>query len=295
MRKIGIVGSGALARAVSARLLEYGEPVLVWGPDEAGVRECEAAGAAVAATPAEVSSQAQFIIVAAADGPESEKWLTCDHGVMQGMCDGHTVIDMTTISPAQAHRIARACREAGGEYLDSPVSGGAQAARTGNLVMMIGGAEEAFDRALSVLRPLGRVIVRVGETGAGATAKLCNQVMCFVNLCGVCEGLTLGAKAGIDLTKLFGLLTAGAAQSWELDNMGPMILSRDFSTGYPVSTSQYDLALVLDAARELKAFLPATSIVHQLFHAVETEGLASGGSQSLIRALEKMSDVEVHG
>jgi 3-hydroxyisobutyrate dehydrogenase-like beta-hydroxyacid dehydrogenase len=295
MRKVGIVGSGALARAVSARLLEYGLPVLVWGPDEEGVGECVRAGAAVASTPAEVASQAQFIIVAAADGPESERWHLGDHGVIQGMCDGRVVVDMTTISPALAHRLSHACREAGGAFLDAPVSGGAPAARTGNLVVMVGGSETAYDMALPVLEPLGRIIVRVGETGSGAIAKLCSQVMCFVNLCGVCEGLALGAKAGIDLRKLFSITTSGAAQSWELDNMGPKILARDLATGYPVSTSQYDLSLVLDAARELKVFLPATSIVHQLYHAVEMGGQTGEASQALIRALETMSGVEVRG
>ncbi len=113
MRKVGIIGSGALAQAVAARLLEYGEFVLVWGPDEQGVAECVRAGAAPAMTPAEVASQSQLIIVTAADGPESERWLTGDHGVVQGMCDGHIVIDMTTVSPALAHKLARECEEAG--------------------------------------------------------------------------------------------------------------------------------------------------------------------------------------
>ncbi len=295
MRKVGIVGSGGLARAVNARLLEFAVPVLVWGPDEEGVAECVRAGAAVAATPAEVASRTEFIIVTAADGPQSEQWHMGDHGVVQGMSDGRTVIDMTTVSPALARKLARACEETGGAYLDAPVSGGAVAARTGNLVVMVGGPETAYDQALPVLEPLSRVVVRVGETGSGAVAKLCNQVMCFVNLCGVCEGFALGAKAGIDLRKLFGIVMAGAAQSWELDNMGPKILARDLSTGYPVSTSQYDLSLVLDAARELKVFLPATSIVQQLYHAVERSGDPDLASQALIRALETMSDIEVRG
>ncbi len=159
---------------------------------------------------------------------------------------------------------------------------------------MVGGPEKAFDLSMPVLEPLGRVIVRVGETGSGAIAKLCSQVMCFVNLCGVCEAFALGSKAGIDLKKLFSITTAGAAQSWELDNMGPKILARDFAAGYPVSTSQYDLSLVLEAARELKAYMPATAR-SSLYHAVEQEGLTSAGSQALIRALEKMSGVEVRG
>jgi len=295
MNKLGIVGSGAIARAVCWRLLECGHPVLVWGPDPSGVAECVRSGAATASTPSELASKSSIVIVSADDGAESERWQLGDHGVVPGLAEGSVVVDMTPMSPSQARRLARAYEEVGGKYLDAPVSGGAPGARTGNLVMMIGGPESAFDSVLPVLEPLGRVIVRMGETGAGATAKLCNQVMCFVNLCGVCEAFTLGAKAGIDLKKLFGVVTAGAAQSWELDNMGPMILARNMAAGYPVSTSQQDLSLVLAAARELKVFLPASSLVHQLYHTVESEGLASGGSQSLIRALEKMSGVEVRG
>lgn len=295
MRKVGVVGSGALAQAVCARLLEFGESVLVWGPDESLVAESVKAGASRASTPAEVSCATDFTIVVASDGSQAEQWHLGDHGVMEGLSRGQVVIDMTTMAPSLAQRLSRTCTEAGSQFLDAPVSGGAPGARTGNLVIMVGGPEEAYDAALPVLEPLGRVIVRIGETGAGATAKLCHQVMCFVNLCGVCEAFALGAKAGIDLRKLFSATSSGAAQSWELDNMGPKILSRDLATGYPVGTSQYDLSLALAAARDLKAYLPATSIVHQLYHSVETEGLADGGSQALIRALEKMSGIEVRG
>ncbi len=295
MMKVGVVGSGALAQAVCARLLEFGEPVLVWGTDEKRVAESVKAGAVRASTPAEVSCSTDFTIVVADDGAETECWHLGDHGVTEGLSEKQVVIDMTTMSPVLAQRLSHACREAGGLFLDAPVSGGAPAARIGNLVIMVGGPEEAYDAALPVLEPLGRVIVRIGETGAGATAKLCSQVMCFVNLCGVCEAFTLGAKAGIDLKKLLSAASAGAAQSWELENMGPKILARDLAAGYPVSISQYDLALALAAAREMKAYLPATSMVHQLYHSVETEGLSDKGSQALIRALEKMSGVEVRG
>jgi 3-hydroxyisobutyrate dehydrogenase len=295
MRKVGIVGAGPLARAVCWRLLEHGHPVLVWGLDEAGVQECVHSGAARAGTPKEVAAKVDVVIAAADDSTEAEEWQLGDRGVVEGLSQGSIVVDMTTMSPSLAGRIAVACKKRGASFLDAPVSGGAPAARTGNMVIMVGGPEAAFDNVLPVLEPLGRVIVRVGETGAGATAKLCNQALCFVNLCGVCEAFTLAAKAGIDLKKLFSIVSAGAAQSWELDNMGPKILTRDFEAGYPVSTSQNDLSLILAAAHELKVFLPATSLVHQLYHTVETEGMSSKGSQALVRALEKMANVEVRG
>ena len=295
MSKVGVVGSGALAQAVTARLIEFGRPVVVWGPNGEGLKESVKIGAALASTAAAVSSQAQVVIMAAADGVEAEQWHLGNHGVVQGLRDGGVVVDMTTVAPALARRLAGAYQVAGGDYLDAPISGGAPAARTGNMVVMVGGSEQAYDLAMPVLEPLVRIMVRVGEAGAGATAKLCSQLMCFVNLCGVCEALTLGAKAGIDLQKLFSVVSAGAAQSWELDNMTPLILARDLTSGYPLTTSQADLSLVLDLARGLKVFLPATSTVHQLYQAVETEGQAGRCSQSLILALEKMSEVEVRG
>ena len=295
MKKLGVVGAGPLARAVCWRLLEYGHPVLVWGQDEDGVQECVRSGAARVGTPKELASKVDVVIAAADDSAEAEEWQLGDSGVVEGLSQGSIVVDMTTMSPSLAGRIAGACKERGASFLDAPVSGGAPAARTGNMVIMVGGPEAAFDSVLPVLEPLGRAIVRIGETGAGATAKLCNQVLCFVNICGVCEAFTLAAKAGVDLKKLSSALSAGAAQSWELDNMGPKILARDFETGYPVSASQHDLSLVLAAARELKVFMPASSLVHQLYHSVETEGMSSKGSQVLVRAFEKMANVEVRG
>ena len=294
MKKVGVVGSGQLARAVAWRLMEIGHPVTVWGPDSDGVAECASSGAATANAPSEVAAASDVVVVVAESASDSEKWNLGDDGVVAALLPGAVVIDMTNMEPSLARRIAAACEEHNASFLDAPVSGGAPAAKTGNMVIMVGGPERAFDDVLPILEPLGRTIVRVGETGAGATAKLCNQIMCFVNLCGVCEAFTLAAKADVDLRKVFSIVTAGAAQSWELENMGPKMLSRELEGGYPVRASQHDLALVLGAARELKVSLPATSMVHQLFHTVESEGLSESGSQALIRALEKMAGVEVH-
>jgi len=293
LKRIGVAGNGALAASVCWRLMEHGHEALVWGTDDKAINESVMSGAERASTIAEAAAGSDIVFVAADSSDESEVWNLSDGGVVEGLLEGSIVVDMTNTLPALARRIARACEEKNAHYLDAPVSGGAPAARTGNLVIMVGGSELAFDEALPVLEPLGRIIVRIGESGSGAVAKLCNQIMCFVNLCGVCEAFTLGAKAGVDLRKVFNIVSSGAAQSWELDNVGPRILAREFDDGYPVSASQHDLSLVLAAADELKAFLPAASIVHQLYHTVENEGLESMGSQVLIRALERMAGVEV--
>lgn len=295
LKRVGVAGNGPLAASVCWRLMEHGHEALIWGADGETVSECVTSGAERASTLADVASGSDLVFVAADSSDESEVWNLSDGGIVEGLSEGAIVVDMTNMLPALARRIARACEEKNAHYLDAPVSGGAPAARTGNLVVMVGGSERAFEEALPVLEPLGRIIVRIGESGSGAVAKLCNQIMCFVNLCGVCEAFTLGAKAGVDLRKVFNIVSSGAAQSWELDNMGPKILSREFDGGYSVVASQNDLSIVLAAAHDLKAFLPATSIVHQLYHVIENEGLESKGSQVLVRALEKMTNVEVRG
>ncbi len=295
VKRVGVAGNGALAASVCWRLMEYGHEALIWGTDDEIVRDCVKSGAQPAATLSEVAAKSEIVFVAADSSDESEVWNLSDGGIVEGLKEGSIIVDMTNTLPALARRISAACEEKNAHYLDAPVSGGPPAARTGNLVIMVGGSAHAFDDVLTVLEPLGRIVVRVGDSGSGAVAKLCNQIMCFVNLCGVCEAFTLGAKAGVDLRKVFSIVSAGAAQSWELDNMGPKILAREFEGGYPVVASQNDLSLVLQAAHELKAFLPASSIVHQLYHTVENEGLEASGSQALIRALEKMAHTEVRG
>jgi len=295
VKRIGVAGNGALAASVCWRLMEHGHEAMIWGTDEKTVGESVASGAQRATTLSELAGSSEFVFVAADSSDESEVWHLSDGGIIEGLRHGAIVIDMTNTLPALARRLASAGGERNAYYLDAPVSGGAPAARIGNLVVMVGGSERAFDDALPLLEPLGRIVIRVGDSGAGAVAKLCNQIMCFVNLCGVCEAFTLGAKAGVDLRKVFSIVSSGAAQSWELDNMGPKILARELEGGYPVLNSQNDLSLVLEAGHELKVYLPAASIVHQLYHTVENEGLESSGSQALIRALEKMANIEVRG
>ena len=125
----------------------------------------------------------------------------------------------------------------------------------------------------------------MGESGAGQMTKLCNQVICALNIQAVCEGLMLGAKAGLDMEKLLSVVSPGAAGS----NLAPKMLQRDFEPGFKVKLQQKDLRLALAAAEELKLPLPGAGLVQQLFRAVEAAGMGKKGTQALIIALEKLS------
>ena len=173
--------------------------------------------------------------------------------------------------------------------LDAPVSGGDVGAREGTLSIMVGGPREAYEECLPIFQALGEKITHMGENGLGQVTKLCNQVICVLNIQAVCEGLMLGAKSGLDLEKLLQVVTAGAANSWMLSNLGPKMVKRDFEPGFRISHQPKDLRLALAAAAELNLPLPGTALVQQMFRAVEAEELGGKGTQALIIAIEKLA------
>jgi 3-hydroxyisobutyrate dehydrogenase len=144
-----------------------------------------------------------------------------------------------------------------------------------------------------VLEAMGRKIVHCGPSGAGQTVKLCNQVaVALINL-GVCEALVLAARSGIDPRVMIEAVSAGAGTSWQLQNLAPRMVERDFRPGFKVAHQRKDLRLALEAAEKLGLPLPGTGLVQQLFSALEAAGLGEEGTQALVKALEKLADTEV--
>jgi 3-hydroxyisobutyrate dehydrogenase len=214
-------------------------------------------------------------------------------GIIEGAHAGLVHVDMTTMSPQVTRRIAKRLAEAGVEMLDAPVSGGQQGAIDGTLSIMVGGKRATLQRYRAVLEAMGRKIVRCGPSGAGQTVKLCNQVAVVLTNLGVCEALVLAARSGIDPRVMIEAVSAGAGTSWQLQNLAPRMVARDFRPGFKVAHQRKDLRLALEAAEKLGMPLPGTSLVQQFFSALEAEGLGEEGTQALVKALEKLADVEV--
>jgi len=295
MKKLGFIGLGVMGRPMARNLLAAGYPLTVWNRTRSRMDELVSLGAAAASSPREVAERSDVVITMVTDSPDVEEVVLGPSGVIEGARPGMTVVDMSTISPSVARRVAEALAEKGAKMLDAPVSGGDVGAREGTLSIMVGGPEEAFRECLPILQVLGKRVTYMGGSGMGQTAKLCNQVICVLNIEAVCEGLMLGARAGLDLGRLLEVVTAGAAGSWMLSNLGPKMVRRDFEPGFRVSHQQKDLRLALSAAAELGLPLPGTALVQQMFRAVEAEGMAGKGTQALIVALEKLAGLRLDG
>jgi 3-hydroxyisobutyrate dehydrogenase len=291
--RIGFIGLGIMGKPMARNLLKAGYPLTVWNRSQPGIEELVRDGASPGSSPEDVAHRSDMIITIVTDSPDVEKVALGPKGIIEGGRPGLVHIDMSTISPAVTRRIASRLAEKGIEMLDAPVSGGDTGAQAGTLSIMVGGKEETFQRCRPIFEVLGRTIVHCGPNGAGQTVKLCNQIVVALNNLAMCEALVFATKAGIDTRRMLEAVGAGAASSWALLNLAPRVLARDFRPGFKVAHQQKDLRLALETADQQAIPLPGTSLVHQLFAAVEAEGLGAEGTQALVKALEKLAGVEV--
>jgi 3-hydroxyisobutyrate dehydrogenase len=293
--QVGFIGLGIMGRGMAANLLRAGFPLAVWNRTRERTEPLAAAGAAVAASPAELAAASDIVITCVSDTPDVEAVILGPQGVIHGARPGSLVIDMSTISPQATRAIAAALAARGVDMLDAPISGGSEGAAQGTLSIMVGGAAAALQRALPVLQAMGKRITHVGPHGAGQTVKLVNQVLVVGNCLAMCEALLLAQAGGVDLEKTLEAVSGGAAGSWMLSQRGPQILARDWRPGFTIALQQKDLRLVLEAADQQGVPLPGTALIFQLYRTLEARGLGGDGNHALVKALEALAGFEIQG
>jgi 3-hydroxyisobutyrate dehydrogenase len=216
-----------------------------------------------------------------------------ENGIIHGIKEGALVIDCSTISPHATREIARKLNEKGVQLLDAPISGGSEGAAKGTLSIMVGGEADQFERAKPVFEAMGKTITHVGGQGAGQMVKLVNQILVVINVLAVSEALLFAEAGGLDLQKTLSAVTGGAAGSWMLANRGPQCAVRDWRPGFTIDLQQKDLRLVMEAADQMGVPVTATSTVFNMYRTLQQQGLGSEGNHALIKALEKMTGIQV--
>lgn len=289
IKRAGFVGLGIMGAPMAQNLLKAGFEVTVWNRTAARVEPLVAAGARPAASPAEVAAASDVTVSCVTNSADVEQVALGPRGVIEGAPRGSVYIDCSTIAPGTARSVASQLATKGIEMLDAPISGGDVGAKAGTLAIMVGGEAATFERCLPVLQAMGKTIVHVGPAGAGQVVKLCNQVAGGLNLLAMAEAITLSRRAGVDPAKMLEVVSAGAAGSWMLSNLGPRAVNGDFAPGFMVDLMQKDLRLVLDAANETHTPLPGSALVSQLFQSIQAEGRGRDGTQSLVDAIAKLS------
>jgi 2-hydroxy-3-oxopropionate reductase len=282
-----------MGKPMSRNLMKAGHELVVYDIVASAVDEVVAAGASRGVSAADVAARSEVTITMLPDGPEVEAAVTGAGGVLEGAAAGATVVDMSSISPLVAQRVAAACAAKDVDFLDAPVSGGEPKAIDGTLAIMAGGRQEAFEKALPLFECMGSSATLTGPVGAGNVTKLANQIMVAVNIAGVSEALALATKAGLDPEVVFNAVKGGLAGSTVLNAKAPMMIGRNFKPGFRVRLHQKDLRNALLAAESMKLGLPFTSLAQQVLIALMNSGRGDLDHSAIANFIEDMGGVEI--
>jgi len=279
--RIGFVGLGIMGKPMARNLLKAGYALTVYSRRRESVEALITEGAQGVNSLREVGERSTVVITMVTDTPDVQQVVLGSDGLLSSLPSGGTIIDMSTISPTATREIAVATQTKGIHFLDAPVSGGEGGAIAGTLSIMVGGEASTFNTCLPILQAMGKNIIHVGPSGSGQLVKLCNQIAVAVTNLAMSEALIFAAKAGVNLELMHQAISGGAAGSWQLSNLAPRVFQRDFAPGFMVKLQQKDLRLVLQEADRLQLALPATSLVHNLFNALESMGAENEGTQAI--------------
>ncbi len=266
--RVGYIGLGLMGKPIARNLMKAGFPLTVHNRSRGPVEELAAEGAAPAESPQEVAEQSDVVFTNLPDSPDVEQVVLGPRGVIEGCRPGMIFIDNSTIKPETARAIAAALAEKEVAALDAPVSGGDVGAQAATLAIMVGGPQEAFERAMPLFQAMGKTITYVGESGAGQVAKACNQVMVAAQMVAMAELLLLAQRSGVDPRRVVDAIRGGAAQCWTLDVKPQRLFAGERGPGFKAYMMHKDLGIVLDTARTYGMPLPSTAVHTQLFEAM---------------------------
>jgi 2-hydroxy-3-oxopropionate reductase len=289
MERVGFIGLGTMGKPMARNLIKAGYPLTVHNRSRGAVEELGKEGARTATLPKEVAANSDIIITVLPDSPDVEGVVNGEQGIFEGARPGMLLIDMSTISPVVARRLAGDAQTRGMDMLDAPISGGEVGAINGTLSIMVGGKKDAFDRALPLFQAMGKNIVHIGEAGAGQVTKAANQIVVALTIEAISEALVLAEKAGVDPAKVRQALLGGFAQSRILDVHGQRILDRNFKPGFRTNLHFKDLGIALATGKEYKVPLPATAHVHQMLNALLASGKGDLDHSVLFTLIEELA------
>ena len=290
---IGFIGLGIMGKPMAKNLLKAGHQVSVYDNKQTVIDELIKSGASGSSSAKELGSNTDVVITMVQDSANSEAAIISDNGVLQGLKEGTTVIDMSSISPLVSQKIYKECENKGVNFLDAPVSGGEPMAISGDLAIMVGGKEEIFDKFSSIFDILGKSKVYCGASGAGNTTKLANQIIVAANIEALGEALVLSKKSGLDPKVVINAIQGGLAGSTVMNAKGPMMAEGNFEPGFRINLHQKDLNNALITAKELGVALPVTGLIQQMISSLISEGKGEWDHSGIATFIENISGIKI--
>jgi 3-hydroxyisobutyrate dehydrogenase-like beta-hydroxyacid dehydrogenase len=266
---VGLIGLGLMGKPMGHNFLKAGFPLVVWNRSAAKADDLVRAGAKLGTNPRDVAAQADALFTIVSDPPALEEVLSGANGVFAGLRRGSIYIESSTISPDLARKTAATCAERGIDFLDAPVTGGTWGAEKGELLFMIGGKAETFERAKPVLEAVGKKFFLLGPNGAGQTVKLAMNLILALQVDALAEAIALVSASGVAGERLVEVMQASMARSGVLDVKAPLILKNEFPASFPLRVMHKDIRLALELAKQQGVTLPAAAAAYGTYSAVK--------------------------
>jgi 3-hydroxyisobutyrate dehydrogenase-like beta-hydroxyacid dehydrogenase len=282
---IAFLGLGRMGLPMATRLLAAGHPLTVWNRSADRARSLAERGATVARSPADAARGANFVVLMLADPAALDAVLSGPEGVLAGIVPGATVIDCSTVGPADSRRAAERCGAAGAEFVDAPVLGSTPAAEQGTLTVLAGGSDVAVLAAEPILRIFGSRVVRTGEVGSASALKLVMNVLVGGLTELLAEGILLAERSGLPGDIVRDALFASVLNSPFLGYKAPQLLERKFSPLFTTGLMLKDLDLALSLAAEQGLALPGTAAVRDAYAATAAAGRRDEDFSAVIEQL----------
>ncbi|MBV7482144.1 NAD(P)-dependent oxidoreductase [Bordetella sp. BOR01] len=279
---VAVVGLGQMGSAMALNLAEKSFDVMGWDIVPAVREQVASQGLPVGKTLADTLRGRAYVLSSLPNGAiVKESWLGKE-GMAELADAGATLIDLSTIEPAAMRQVAIHAQGRGLKVLDCPVSGGPAEARTGKLIVMVGGETAAMEQALPLLQALGSAIRHTGDVGSAKVVKVINNTMAMGNLLVACEAFALGEALGVDSATLFDVLSESGGRSMTFTKRFPPALKGDFEPRFKLELAEKDLALGLSMARQLGVQVPAATLVRDLFGQALEEGYGGKDAVALL-------------
>jgi L-threonate 2-dehydrogenase len=294
--RIAVIGLGSMGLGMATSLKRAGFDVTGCDVSADLVARFVSDGGKGAKTPAEAAKGADIVICVVLNAAQTETVLFGKDGVVETLAKDAVFVSSATMDPEVARRLAKQLEATGRHYLDAPISGGAQRAAQGELTILASGSAAAFAKARPALDAMAAKLYELGDApGQGAAFKMINQLLAGVHIAAASEAITFAAKQGLDLQKVYEVITASAGNSWMFENRMPHVIAGDYKPRSAVEIFVKDLGIVQDMARNARFPAPLASAALQMFLMASASGMGRDDDASVARLYARIGGTELPG
>ncbi|WP_352530653.1 MULTISPECIES: L-threonate dehydrogenase [unclassified Mesorhizobium] len=294
--RVAVIGLGSMGFGMAQSLKRAGFEVTGFDIDDAAVQRFVAEGGLGASTPAQAAQDADVVVSVVVNAAQTEAILFGAGGVAETLAEGTVFVSSATMDPDVARKLAGRLGAIGGLYLDAPISGGSVRAADGALTILASGSAPAFAKARPVLDAMAAKVYELGEEpGVGAAFKMINQLLAGVHIAAASEAIVFAARQGLDLGKVYEVITASAGNSWMFENRVPHVLDGDYTPRSAVDIFVKDLGIIQDMARSAKFPVPVAAAALQMFLMTSAGGMGRDDDASVARVYARVTNIDLPG